>query len=180
MGWRDPAGMTDAAATPPSDEPTRDRDALKDRAVELGVEFARNVTTDKLAELVAAAEQDAASAAPSPAELPQDDAPAGDDAQVAADAGEQLPEVDAATQPDDTHRLGIEIDGVFVDWVASFDIVAPRVVILHARSGHEAYARAATSARAITIDGQPITAAGRSISADGRRLSIVATTTIGS
>lgn len=33
-----------------------DREALKARATELGIEFARNVTTEKLAELVAAAE----------------------------------------------------------------------------------------------------------------------------
>ena len=33
-----------------------DRDALKARATELGVDFARNVSTEKLAELVAAAE----------------------------------------------------------------------------------------------------------------------------
>lgn len=33
-----------------------DREALKARAAELGIEFARNITTEKLAELVAAAE----------------------------------------------------------------------------------------------------------------------------
>ena len=41
-------------------EPTDplDREALKARAAELGVEFPRNITTEKLAELVAEAERD--------------------------------------------------------------------------------------------------------------------------
>lgn len=48
----------DHARTTAADEPAElDRDALKARATELGVEFARNVSTEKLAELVAAAEQ---------------------------------------------------------------------------------------------------------------------------
>ena len=48
----------DHARSEGTDEPAElDRDALKARATELGVEFARNVSTEKLAELVAAAEQ---------------------------------------------------------------------------------------------------------------------------
>jgi hypothetical protein len=39
------------------DEAPLDRDALKARAAELGVEFPKNIGTEKLAELVAAAEK---------------------------------------------------------------------------------------------------------------------------
>jgi uncharacterized protein YhaN len=43
------------AALAPSDAGELDRDALKARATELGIDFPRNITTEKLAELVAAA-----------------------------------------------------------------------------------------------------------------------------
>jgi hypothetical protein len=40
----------------PDDAPELDRDALKARAAELGLSFARNISNEKLAELVAAAQ----------------------------------------------------------------------------------------------------------------------------
>jgi len=52
---------TDDSSTAEGDEPagaaSLDRDALKARAAELGIEHARNIGTEKLAELVAAAEK---------------------------------------------------------------------------------------------------------------------------
>lgn len=44
-----------APADAPADDATLDRDALKARATELGIDFAKNISTAKLAELVAAA-----------------------------------------------------------------------------------------------------------------------------
>lgn len=46
----------DHARTEGADAEELDRDALKARATELGIEHARNISTEKLAELVAAAE----------------------------------------------------------------------------------------------------------------------------
>lgn len=57
--------MTNPAATPAPSGP--DRDALKARAKELGVEHDGNVPTAKLAEMVAAAEANAAAPEPAPA-----------------------------------------------------------------------------------------------------------------
>lgn len=42
--------------TDPAEPEELDREALKARAVELGIEHARNISTEKLAELIAAAE----------------------------------------------------------------------------------------------------------------------------
>jgi hypothetical protein len=42
--------------TDPHEPEELDRDALKARAAELGIEHARNISTEKLAELIAAAE----------------------------------------------------------------------------------------------------------------------------
>lgn len=50
--WHDDHKRTTGA----DDEPELDRDALKARAAELGLHFAPNIKTTKLAELVAAAE----------------------------------------------------------------------------------------------------------------------------
>ena len=48
-------GADQADEAPADDEPLG-RDALKARANELGVQFARNISNEKLAELIAAAE----------------------------------------------------------------------------------------------------------------------------
>ncbi len=51
----DHARTTGETEAKPDDEPL-DRDALKARAAELGLDYARNISTEKLAELVAGAE----------------------------------------------------------------------------------------------------------------------------
>ena len=51
----DHARMTGDGEDKPDDEPL-DRDALKARAAELGLEHPKNISTEKLAELVAGAE----------------------------------------------------------------------------------------------------------------------------
>ena len=52
--WHADHARTEGADDQPAE---LDRDALKARANELGIDFARNVSTEKLAELIAAAEQ---------------------------------------------------------------------------------------------------------------------------
>lgn len=55
-GWAD-APISSADPEPTSDDdPALDRDALKARATELGLTFARNIKADKLAALIAAKE----------------------------------------------------------------------------------------------------------------------------
>lgn len=55
--WHADQARTEGGADQDEAPAELDRDALKARAAELGVDFARNVSTEKLAELVAAAEQ---------------------------------------------------------------------------------------------------------------------------
>lgn len=55
--WHADHARTEGGAEPDEQSAELDRDALKARAAELKLEFPRNVSTEKLAELVAAAEQ---------------------------------------------------------------------------------------------------------------------------